>query len=204
MRTIKNMSSIFYQRIKSWPFGRGFMMGVFLLVTSGCATLLPWTQLKGQEYKDGPRGFKAIVPAGWMRFNQAKYFIMTNDGTILDQIVVERRKVNTKLEFTKKEFAAEMTPQDLAEIEIDNLKADGRVGKVMIIQNKPETIADQSGFRMEYDYVITEGGLKIHGIHYGFLYDRWVYRIHYEAADQHYFRKYLKDFEHFIDSFQLL
>ena len=177
---------------------------IFLLSLTGCATLTPWTQLKGQEYKDGARSFRAVVPDGWMRFNHVNFFVMTKDGTVLDKIIVERRKITTKLEFTKKKFTKDMTPQELAEVEIDNLKANGETGRFELLNNAPVAIDGQNGFQMEYVYAVTKGGLKIHGMHYGFLYKDWVYRVNFEAAAQHYFEKYKDDFVKFFKSFKLI
>ena len=74
-----------------------------ILFFAGCATILsPWTQLKDSEYKDNARCFSATIPNGWMRFNLVGYFVITKDGTVLDQIIVERGKIEDKLEFTKK------------------------------------------------------------------------------------------------------
>ncbi len=182
---------------------RYFIIILLLFCIAGCVSLGFWTQVKEGEYRDTARDFSVVVPAGWMRFNLARYFIMTKDGTVLDNIAVERHKIDKKLEFTKKEFFKDMTPQDLAEIEIDNFKSSAVIGKFEIIQNKPVTIDNQQACRIEYTYV-AKGGLKIHGIYYGFLRKDWVYRIHYEAADQHYFNKYLHDFDRFIESFHLI
>ena len=176
----------------------------FALCLAGCASLTPWTQLKSGEYKDGARDFSSVVPLDWMRFNQLSYFVMTRDGTVLDRIVVAREKNNAKLEFTKKVFTKEMTTEDLAEVEIDNLKAGDQIGKLEILSNKPAAIGGQEGFRLEYTYVITPGGLKIHGIEYGFRYKDWIYRVLFEAAAQHYFDSTLGDFQKFVDHFRLL
>ncbi len=175
-----------------------------VLFLSGCAILSPWTQLRNAEYKDGARDFAAVVPVGWMRFNLPAYFIMTKDGTVLDKIVVDRRKFNSKLEFTKKVYTKDMVPQDLAEVEIDNLRASGQFSRVEVLSNTPATIGGQEGFRIEYTYVVTNGGLRMQGIHYGFRYKDWIYRVYYEASKQHYFEKSRKDFERFVESFRLL
>lgn len=204
MPRIKNMSNNFCRPIKRRHGMRRLLFILIVLCTSGCASLTTWTQLRKPEYKDGARDFAVVVPVGWMRFNLAKYFIMTKDGTILDRIVVDRKKNNTKLEFTKKVYSKDMTPQDLAEVEIDNLKSSDEIGKVDILGNKPAKIGGQDGFRIEYTYVVTEGGLWVRGIQYGFRYKDWVYRVYYEASAQHYFDRHLKDFDRFVESFRLL
>lgn len=170
----------------------------------GCSTLGPWAELKSDSYRDGARRFETVIPEHWKRSNFTRYFLMTKDGIVLDRIMVERQKVNTKLEYTKKEFKKDMLIQDLADVEIDNFKSDQETGKFDLIDNKPASIGGQNGFLLEYTYIVVQGGLKIHGIHYGFLTEDWVYRIRYEAADQHYFKKCLDDFNQFVKSFQLI
>lgn len=170
---------------------------------TGCAAFVPWTQLQEAEYRDGARKFSAIIPKGWMRFNLAEYFVITRDGTVLDEIVVERGKIDKKLEFTKKKFFKNMTTQDIAEIEVDNFKSNKNISKFELIQNKPVNIDGYEAFCIEYTY-FTQSGLKIHGIHYGLQKKDWIYRIFYTAAEQHYFKKYLKDFDSFVESFKLI
>lgn len=192
------------RHIKKSEMIRRTLVAVFALGLTGCAVFAPWTQLKAQEYRDTARGFKTSVPIGWMRFNMVNFFLMTKDGTVLDKIIVERRKIDTKLEFTKKKFAKDMTAQELAEVEIDNIKTNPETGKFELLSNKPVTIAGQSAFHLEYTFTFTEGGLKIKGDHYGFVYKDWIYRVNFEAAAQHYFEKCLGDFKRFMESFELL
>lgn len=196
------MSNNFYRPLKTAVF-RWVLIVFCVPFSAGCA-LTAWTQLNKVEYKDTARGFTALVPVGWMRFNLAEHFIMTKDGTVLDRVVAARQKNNTKLEFTKKVFAEDMTPQELAEVEIDNLKSSGQIGRLEILSNKPAKIGGQDGFRIEYTYVVTEGGLRVRGVHYGFRYKDWVYRVFYEASAQHYFEACRKDFDRFVESFRLL
>ena len=180
---------------------RGLILFILVVSLSGCA-LTNWSPLRKVEYKDGARRFTAEVPAGWMKFNLVNYFVMTRDGIVLEKIAVERRKFTQDLEFTKKKFSADMTPQELAEIEIDNLKANGKIDRVEIASNKPASIDGRSAFRLEYSF-FAEGGLKVRGTRYGFTEGDFIYRVYYEAADQHYYDMYIQDFERFIKSFKL-
>lgn len=181
-----------------------YFLWLILLTLCGCASLNPWTSLKSEEYKDGARKFEATIPEGWKRFNQVRYFLMTKDGIVLDRIIVDRQKINTKLEYTKKQFTKEMMPQDLADVEIDNFKADQTIGRFSLLNNIPVKIAGRDAFQIEYTYRVVKGGLRIRGIQYGFPYEDWIYRIRYEAADQHYFQKCKDDFEHFLKSFHII
>ncbi len=198
------MPSNFCCPIEKKFLARRFLPILFLFFLAGCASLSPWTQLKKAEYKDGARDFAATIPVGWMRFNLTGYFIMTRDGTVLNRIVVGRQKNNTKLEFTKKVYTKDMTPQELSEIEADNLGSSDQIGRVEILSNKPAKIGGQDGFRIEYVYVVTEGGLRGRGVQYGFRHKDWVYRVFYEASAQYYFDAYRKDFDRFVESFRLM
>lgn len=183
------------------------MKKIFLIILvfclSGCATFGPWIETKEERYKDKARGFCADLPKGWMRSNFVQYFMITRDGVLLENISVERLKTDKKLEFTKKTLFKNMNIQDLTEIEIDNFCANENIKKFEILSNKLLLLSGQEAFRLEYTY-LTANNLKIQGIHYGFIYKDWVYRIHYEAAAQHYFNKHLGDFNNFIKTFQIL
>ena len=189
------------RQIRAWK--RVFILSVGMFWLAGCAGLSTWSELSKREYKDRARRFEAEVPLGWMRYNLLSYFVMTKDGTVLNRIAVERYPFDKKLEFTEKKFTADMTPLEIAELEIDNLKSNQNSGQFKLLQNKPATIDNLPAFGIEYTYR-TIGGLRVHGCHYGFLKDKWVYRILYEAPEQHYFKKYKADFERFIDSFKLI
>ena len=177
------------------------MIGI-VIFSSGCA-LSVWSRLKEGVYKDGARDFKTTVPAEWMRLNLVNYFSMTRDGVALEKIAVERLRFKDKLESTKKKFSEDMSAQDLADVEIDNFKADENIQNFELQSNVPYVVAGQPGFRLEYRYA-TVNGLSVSGIHCGFAYKKWVYRIRYEAASQHYFDKYRQDFDRFLQDFQLL
>ena len=177
------------------------MVGLTLCV-AGCGAFLPWTHLRSGEYKDNRRGFSAVIPADWMRYNMAKNFVMTRDGITLNRVVVEKGRIDAELEYTKKKFSKDMLPQDLAELEIDNMRADANRQFIEVLENRPVKVSGQPAFRLEYTYQ-TPQGLKYHARQYGFLYNDRIYRILYEAADQHYYRAYLKDFERFMETFCL-
>ncbi len=182
---------------------RRIILSLAILWLGGCASLSPWNDLSKEEYKDRARRFKAQVPLGWMRYNLLPYFVMTKDGTVLNRIAVERYPFDKNLEFIEKKFTSDMTPQDIAELELDNLKSNKNISQFQLLGNKPAAIDNLPAFWIEYTYS-TVGGLKIHGLHYGFLKDKWVYRILYEAPEQHYFKKYQGDFKRFIESFKLM
>jgi hypothetical protein len=136
-----------------------FCLSLVLVVFSGRAM---WTQLKSADYTDKKYMFSTVVPGGWMRFNAGAYFVMTKDGAALNYIRVYRQKFETKLEFAKKVFRADMPPQDLAEVEIDEIVSTPNVGAFKILKNIPVDIDGHDSFRLDYEYTAA-GGLKKQG-----------------------------------------
>jgi hypothetical protein len=184
---------------------RKILLVISIMSICGCSALVPWSRMTGQkEYRDGARGFTADLPVDWMRDNRQRYFLITRDGAVLNHITVERRRIDEKLEFTKRTFSADMLPQDLAEIEIDNEESNGQATNFVLLSNEPATISGQPAFSIHYTYMVASGGLNVEGILSGFIYKGWVYRIRYEAAEQNYFKKHIGDFEKFIGTFRLI
>ncbi len=181
---------------------RKFFFIIFIVFgLSGCAT---WTQMVQREYQEKGKGFKAEMPGDWMRYNLGPAFILTKDGITLNIIFVERIKYAKKLEHTKKIYFEGMSIQELVETEIDNIRSNEGIDKFQIISNQPQTIDGREAFRVEYTYAFLPAELKVHGIQYGFMEGKWIYRIRFEAAEQHYFKQTIKDFERFIKSFRVI
>jgi len=175
-----------------------FLLAVFLL--NGCATL---SRITKTDFVDKKRHFSATLPIDWMRFNQLGHFFITRDGGTLNAIQVFRHKVSQELPTTKKRFQEGMLPQDMAELERDEFKADPQVGTFSVSKTVPLNVSGFDAYRMEYDYILTSG-LKYKGIAVGFLDGEWVYRIFYQAPAQHYFEATKPDFERFIETFKVL
>ena len=171
-----------------------------VLAFSGCVA---WTKLSGRVYQEKGFGFRAEMAADWMRYSLVPYFLMTKDGIVLDSIFVERVRFNKKLDHTKKTYFEEMTAEELAEIEIDNIKSDDSID-IDLISNRLERVDNRLAFRAEYIETINETGLKVHAIQYGFVEGKWIYRIIYKAVEQHYFPLTKGAFERFIETFQLI
>ena len=177
---------------------------LFMVFLCGCASMGTWAKTRGDKlHVDKARNFKAMLPADWMRLNYYKDFLISRDGPALDLISVRRIRFGDKLEKTKRVFTKDMTPQELAEVEIDNIKANENVSRVEIISNKPVVIDGVPSYSFEYAYETVEG-LPVKGVMSGCIQNERVCRIQFEAASQHYFSFTLKDYEKFINSFVFL
>lgn len=174
---------------------------VLMLVCAGCA-MAPWVKTPEDEYRHSGLKVAATLPKEWMRFTRDKTITLTKDGTTLNIIAVSRIRFKDKLAYTKRKFTEDMTPLDLAEVEIDDLKSNEGNTRFEILNNKPVETAGQQAYYLEYTYESTSG-LKVHGQQYGFIYDEHVYRVRFEATEQFYYQQTLKDFKQFIKSLRI-
>jgi hypothetical protein len=175
-----------------WPL-------VIVVSLVGCA---PWTQVGG-TFRDASLQFQAELPPGWMRSNTAKDFLLiTRDGVLLQYIAVQGLDMDQELKHTKKKFTRGMLPQEVAEIELDEVRSNPAVMHFALLENVPTEISGQPGFKLVYTYR-TQSGLLLKRVHYGLLQDNRVYRILYQAPGQYYFDRDLDTFERVRESVQL-
>lgn len=173
---------------------------VLIFILFGCAT---WVAVGG-KYKMDSQNFAVDLPQGWRKFNFAQdQLLITKDGFSLQRIDISRMEVGKDLPHTKKKFAKEMLPQEVADVFIDNFRSNTGIMNQEILENNPAQIGGHSGFKTVYTYQ-TKAGLNIKGVTYGFMWDNWFYEILYEAAERHYFERDLQAFEKVKESFSLI
>jgi hypothetical protein len=120
----------------------------------------------------------------------------------LQYIRIGRVAVGDELTHTKKKFAKRMLPQDVAEVELDEVRSDQTVRNFELLENVPFQVAGFPGFKLVYTFK-NENGLRLRRIHYGVLLRDWVYRGQYQAAARYYFAKDLSTFERVRESFKV-
>ncbi|MCL5062963.1 MAG: PsbP-related protein [Nitrospiraceae bacterium] len=172
---------------------------IFLLLIMGCA---PWLQVGGL-YTSEDYNFSVELPQGWMRFNTDEYLLITRDGVLLQNILIERLPINKELKYTKKKFKKGMLPQEVAEVVLDNISSDQTNLNFELIENSPAKIGGFSGFKVVFTFK-TKDGVRLKSIYYGFIADEWFYGIRYTAAIRYYFDKDIKTFERVFESFKLI
>jgi hypothetical protein len=172
---------------------------IVLLFIVGCA---PWTQVGGL-YTSGSHNFSVDLPKGWMRFNTNEYLLVTRDGVLLQNILIERFNVDKELNHTKKKLKKGMLPQEAAEVILDNISSDQTNLSFEVTENIPVQINGLPGFKTVFTYK-TKDGLRLKGIYYGLLADEWFYGIRYMAAARYYFDKDIRTFEKVFESFKLI
>jgi hypothetical protein len=172
---------------------------ILLLLIAGCA---PWVKVGGL-YTSKPHNFSVDLPDGWMRFNTPDRLYMTRDGVLLQNIIIERLKIEKPLEHTKKKFSKDMLPQEVADLVNDNISSDPTVLDFEVIENIPTRISGFPGFRVIFTYK-NKDGLKLKSILCGLIVNEYFYGIRYTAARKFYFDKDLKTFEKVFGSFKLI
>ena len=120
----------------------------------------------------------------------------------MQNIRIERVAVGDELTHTKKKFAKRMLPQDVADVEVDEVRSDQGVRNVEFLENVPLQVAGFPGFKLVYTFR-AGNGLRLKRAHYGVLVRDWVYRVQYQAPARHYFEKDLATFERVRESFKV-
>jgi len=175
------------------------LIGLLLLLTAGCA---PYSRVSGNA-TISELGIEAALPDGWYRANRVTdALLITKDGFPLQFIRIERVEHDKELQFTKRKFSPGMPPHDVAELEADNLRSATGISNFELLDNRPVIIGGLQGFRLDFQWR-TSDGLRVKRTHYGFMKDKWVYRIVYHAAARHYFDRDLPAFTAILGSFKL-
>ena len=172
---------------------------LILILLVSCA---PWMKVGG-VYKNTKEQYSVDLPQDWMKFNSNEQLLVSRDGPLLQNIIIERVDINEELEHTKKKLQKSMLPQEASEVIIDNISSDSEVLNLNIIENIPITIDLYPGFKIFFTYN-NKDGLNFRSIYCGFLSGDWLYTIKYTAADRHYFQNDVAEFEHVLNSFRLL
>ena len=166
---------------------------------SGCA---PWVMVEG-PYRMDSQGFEVNLPAEWRRATFVQdTLILTRDGASLQLIRIERVGIGNELTHSKKKFDKRMSPQDVAEVELEEVRSIPRVRNFELVENVPLQVAGFPGFKLVYSFRAVNG-LRLKRVHYGVLVRDWVYRIQYQAPARYYFEKDLVTFERVRESFRL-
>ncbi len=179
---------------------RALLGGLFILI-AGCA---PFVLASGKQSLP-EHEFEVMVPDGWYRAMQGEgkeLLVITRDGLLLQQIIIGRFAVDKELKFTKRRFNEKFPPHEVAEIELDNMRSNPEVNDLSVEENAPATICGHQGYKLVYTWAL-KGGYRLKRAHYGFLDDKWVYRIVFQAAARYYFDRDLPTFEHVRESFRL-
>ena len=181
------------------PARAAFALIFLLFAVSGCA---PWVHVEG-PYRMDAQGFEVNPPTGWRQATFVRdSLLLTRDGVSLQYIGIERLGVGQDLKHAKQKFAKMMSPQDVAEVELDEVRSNQRTRNFELVENTPFQVAGLPGFKLAYTFKAMNG-LTLKRVHYGVLVRDGIYRIQYQAPARYYFEKDLATFERIRESFKL-
>jgi hypothetical protein len=178
---------------------------LLLLATAGCATARPiWVPVEG-TYAAGKAGFELEGPPGWMRRNFAppeETFLSTRDGTPLQKIMAGSTELGKPFGVaSKRPVTAGMSPAELGELIVDDLRSTETITDVRILESTPAPVCGRAGFHLLAAY--RDGGLQRRMTFYGALQSDRLYWIYYIAPERRYFPLDLPTFDKVRESFRL-
>jgi hypothetical protein len=176
------------------------------LLLAGCIREhRPWKPVDGTyEWSTGWFGssFKIDLPEGWMAATEMEGLVASRDGFTLQQIKVARFEAGKPLPNTKKTFVATMLPQEIAEVLVDDVRSDGAVKGLKVVETKPATLSGQRGFRILLSFRDVDG-MKMKAAVAGVLVGKNVWRVVYVAPERHYFDLDLATFDQALATFRV-
>ncbi len=173
---------------------------------SGCfQKTTPWDPVGGRYDSGNWFGarFALDLPDDWMMLNFVENgLVATRDGFNLQTIRVRKIKFGESLLHTKKTVWKDIAPQDLAEVLLDDLRSDGTVNALKVVETRPATIAGVKGFRTTVAF--NDGhGLRHRAVLCGVAVQGLAWQILYVAPARHYFDRDLGVFDTAVASLRI-
>ncbi len=166
---------------------------------------VPWKPIQGTyQWSTGWFGssFAIDLPEGWMQATEVEGMVATRDGFALQEIKVARFQAEKPLPHTKKTFTRSTSPQELADVLLDDLRSDGDLKALRVLETRPATLSGQRGFRMLVAFRDADG-LRMRAVLAGVLVGKNLWRIVYVAPERHYFDLDLATFDRALATFRV-
>ena len=171
---------------------------VVTVAAAGCAPI--WVPIDDRTPRPFPMTvleLEMALPMDWMSSYYAPmggYFFFTRHGAELQEIWIRRWPRSQMVKGTNRTITDSMTVQDIAALSLDSRRLDGGVGALEVVSNEPAEIGGQTCYRVDYRHR-NAIGLPRRTVEYGCPVGAWIYRFEFMAPEQHYFERYLPDFE---------
>lgn len=179
---------------------------VVLLALSLAACQQIW-QPGGSVFTAEKNAFSVTVPAGWSFTTRAVParnvdLMASKEGIFLQRMLIEHHVIKDPLPNSKRTIAAQMTPFEIAEAVVDDLRADRATPQFEVNENIPTVVGGQSGFRLVLQYQNADN-LRLTEIRYGALMGDKVYFVRFVAPSRYYFARDRMTFDLAASSFKL-
>lgn len=162
-----------------------------------------WSVVGGPQVIEN-QGIEVEWPRGWMKFTPANsneqaskegwLLTVTRDGVNLQAMTLKKRSLEQGFTNTQKKAAPDISPLDLAELVVDDLRANPYYHDIHVIEHSPTTLDGDPGYKVVIRYRST-AGLHRQAVHYGCLHTGLLYMLSYDAPQRHYYALDLPTFE---------
>ena len=169
-----------------------------------------WSMVGGTQVVEN-EPIEVEWPQAWMKLTPAEadesakkeglILILTRDGIELQAITLKRRALEQGFIYTGKKANSGMLPQELAEIVVDDLRANPNFIDLQVVGNSPTTLDGVPGYKLVVQFR-NKAGLPKEAVYYGCLVKGSLYILIYEAPQRHYFPLDLPTFEAVKSSFK--
>jgi hypothetical protein len=189
---------------------RLFLTIIVCVLLSGCVGHQAiWSMVGGKQVLDTDH-IEVEWPAAWMQFLPAEsdekakkegtILLITRDGIALQTIGLKKNALDKGFPHTQKKASQDMRVQELADMMLDDVRADPSIMDVQLLENSPAQLGGVPGFKLVIGYRNKEGLLK-QGMIYGCVNRGNIYSLTYNATRRHYFALDLPTFESVKSSF---
>ncbi|HEU4684989.1 MAG TPA: hypothetical protein VFS39_10860 [Nitrospira sp.] len=174
------------------------LLALSLLSVAGC---LP------RPAKLAPVGAHEILPSDqievewpleWMTFRPTEnddnakkegiVLLLSRDGFSLQTIRLTKQAAGADFKYTQKKLSTGMLPQEVAELTLDNIRANPEVIDLSVIESAPATVLGAPGFKLRYTYRGKTGLTREVGM-YGCLDRDMLVILSLDAPRRYYFEK---------------
>lgn len=169
-----------------------------------------WSIVGGPQVIEN-QGIEVEWPRGWMKFTPAGsneeagkegwLLTVTRDGVNLQAMMLRKRSLEQGFTNTQKKAAPDISPQELAELVLDDLRANPQFNDIHVVEHSPTTLDGEAGYKLVIRYR-SKAGLPRQAVHYGCIHTSLLYMLSYDAPQRHYYALDLPTFDAVKNSFK--
>jgi len=166
-----------------------------LCILTGCmGRQAKWSMVGGPQVLES-EPIEVNWPKAWMRFMPAErddnakkeglLCVVTRDGIGLQAITLKKRPIENGFTNTRKKVAPGLSPQELSDLVVDDMRANPNFTDLQVVENSPATLDGISGYKVVVRYR-AKTGLPKQAVYYGCLNNGSLYFLIYDAPQRHY------------------
>lgn len=160
-----------------------------------------WTAVPGPYYAE-KMGVTVDIPKGWSRLGNSDDIRLTKDGFLMNFIQISRTPYGDKYQNTELTIQPGMTELDASQIVLEAMQADQDRSNLVILDNRPATVAGSPGFRLEVTYKDADN-LTVHEFLYVVLTPGSYLVAIALGPDRYYAESITGDFEKLVASIRI-